>query len=65
MPKPSSEEKCLVIYDGGITGSEETLEFDAQHTFKVRRKVSLFTGADLLHEHSCKHSSMLTQVGAF
>ncbi|XP_012672620.2 arsenite methyltransferase [Clupea harengus] len=35
VPKPSSEEKCLVIYDGGITGSEETLEFDAQHTFKV------------------------------
>ncbi|XP_063056201.1 arsenite methyltransferase [Engraulis encrasicolus] len=35
VPKCSSEEKSLVIYDGNITGSEKTLEFDAQHTFKV------------------------------
>lgn len=36
VPKPSSAEKCVVMYDGNVTGSEETLEFDAQHTFKVQ-----------------------------
>ncbi|XP_076146100.1 arsenite methyltransferase [Alosa pseudoharengus] len=35
VPKCPSAEKCLVMYDGNITGSEKTLEFDAQHTFKV------------------------------
>lgn len=35
VPKCSSTEKCVVMYDGNVTGSEETLEFDAEHTFKV------------------------------
>ncbi|XP_072513353.1 arsenite methyltransferase [Salminus brasiliensis] len=35
LPKTSEKKRCLVIYDGNITGSEEKFEFDAQYTFKV------------------------------
>ncbi|TSK17975.1 Arsenite methyltransferase [Bagarius yarrelli] len=37
LPKGSAKEKerCLVMYDGNITGLEEKFEFDAQYTFKV------------------------------
>uniref|UniRef100_A0AAR2LXW6 Arsenite methyltransferase n=1 Tax=Pygocentrus nattereri TaxID=42514 RepID=A0AAR2LXW6_PYGNA len=35
LPKNWEKKRCLVMYDGNITGSEEKLEFDAQYTFKV------------------------------
>ncbi|KAF4075269.1 hypothetical protein AMELA_G00232560 [Ameiurus melas] len=35
LPKRSEKERCLVMYDGNITGLEEKFEFDAQYTFKV------------------------------
>ncbi|KAK7166198.1 hypothetical protein R3I93_006084 [Phoxinus phoxinus] len=35
LPKGSEKRSCLVMYNGDITGSEESFEFDAQFTFKV------------------------------
>lgn len=35
LPKSSEKDRCLVMYDGNITGLEEKFEFDAQFTFKV------------------------------
>lgn len=36
LPKSSEKERCLVMYEGNITGLEEKFEFDAQYMFKVR-----------------------------
>ncbi|KAI5629128.1 arsenite methyltransferase [Silurus asotus] len=35
LPKHSEKERCLVMYDGNITGLEEKFEFDAGYIFKV------------------------------
>lgn len=35
LPKNSKKERCLVMYDGNITGLEKEFEFDAQYSFKV------------------------------
>ncbi|XP_056110364.1 arsenite methyltransferase isoform X2 [Rhinichthys klamathensis goyatoka] len=35
LPKGSEKRSCLVMYNGDITGVEESFEFDAQFTFKV------------------------------
>uniref|UniRef100_A0A674I8E7 Arsenite methyltransferase n=1 Tax=Terrapene triunguis TaxID=2587831 RepID=A0A674I8E7_9SAUR len=36
VPKKGPAERCQVIYNGGITGHEKELEFDANFTFKVQ-----------------------------
>ncbi|XP_056624076.1 arsenite methyltransferase [Triplophysa dalaica] len=35
LPKGSKKQACLAIYNGNITGSVESFEFDAQYTFKA------------------------------
>ncbi|KAK9981087.1 hypothetical protein ABG768_000654 [Culter alburnus] len=35
LPKVSEKRSCLVMYNGDITGVEESFEFDVQFTFKV------------------------------
>uniref|UniRef100_A0AAY4EYL2 Arsenite methyltransferase n=1 Tax=Denticeps clupeoides TaxID=299321 RepID=A0AAY4EYL2_9TELE len=35
VPRGKLNDKCVVMYDGNVTGFEEVLEFDAQHTFKA------------------------------
>uniref|UniRef100_A0A672PKJ7 Arsenite methyltransferase n=1 Tax=Sinocyclocheilus grahami TaxID=75366 RepID=A0A672PKJ7_SINGR len=38
LPKGSEKKSCLVMYNGEITGVEESFEFDGQYTFKVCNK---------------------------
>ncbi|XP_016362701.1 arsenite methyltransferase-like [Sinocyclocheilus anshuiensis] len=41
LPKGSEKKSCLVMYNGEITGVEESFEFDAQYTFKVDKEMEV------------------------
>lgn len=38
LPKTEPAERCRVVYNGGIKGHEKELIFDANFTFKVKKK---------------------------
>jgi arsenite methyltransferase len=37
LPKTGPAKRCQVVYNGGITGHEKELIFDANFTFKVNK----------------------------
>uniref|UniRef100_A0A8C2B515 Arsenite methyltransferase n=1 Tax=Cyprinus carpio TaxID=7962 RepID=A0A8C2B515_CYPCA len=41
IPKGSEKKSCLVMYNGEITGLEESFEFDAQYNFKVDKEMEV------------------------
>lgn len=51
VPKGNTK-PCQVIYNGAITGSEESLEFDCHYTFKVRRPLNQ---SNLIWCNMCKN----------
>ncbi|KAM3913983.1 arsenite methyltransferase-like [Leptodactylus fuscus] len=41
LPKDAKGEKCLAIYQGGITGYENEIQFDANFSFKVGEAIEV------------------------
>jgi len=52
LPKGSEKRSCLVMYNGEITGVEESFEFDAQFTFKVCSYIQFIRIELLIHQSS-------------
>lgn len=45
LPKTEPAGRCQVVYNGGIMGHEKELIFDANFTFKVKKKSALWAGS--------------------
>lgn len=65
LPKTEPAQRCRVVYNGGITGHEEELIFDANFTFKEGKAVEVDeeTAAILKNSRFAQHF-LFTPIGA-
>ncbi|XP_052402443.1 arsenite methyltransferase [Carassius gibelio] len=67
LPKGSEKKSCLVMYNGEMTGVEESFEFDAQYTFKVDKETwvdddvaSILSNSRFSGEFTFRHQGLKT-----